>query len=162
MGIGMRNLDNSSGKKAERKISKSPSENSEKLIFLEEKIKKSEQKISMLENQRFSDKKEIDETKSANKSLEDQLAIKLGDLLDKDNKISSMIETLQDFESRLNEEESQRQRHLIRIQHFEEDEKIMKGRIDQLRSDYRQQEKVKKEIVDQLKFAEQKNEADYE
>ena len=38
----------------------------------------------------------------------------------------------------------------------------MKGRIDQLRSDYRQQEKVKKEIVDQLKFAEQKNEADYE
>ena len=55
-----------------------------------------------------------------------------------------------------------RQRHLIRIQHFEEDEKIMKGRIDQLRSDYRQQEKVKKEIVDQLKFAEQKNEADYE
>merc|ERR1712227_5976 len=114
MGIGMRNLDNSSGKKAERKISKSPSENSEKLIFLEEKIKKSEQKISMLENQRFSDKKEIDETKSANKSLEDQLAIKLGDLLDKDDK-------------------------------------IMKGRIDQLRSDYRQQEKVKKEIVDQLK-----------
>ena len=104
----MRNLDSSSGKKAERKISKSPSENSDKLIFLEEKIKKSEQKISMLENQRFSDKKEIDETKSANKSLEDQLAIKLGDLLDKDNKISSMIETLQDFESRLNEEESQR------------------------------------------------------
>lgn len=104
----MRNLDNSSGKKAERKISKSPSENSEKLIFLEDKIKKSEQKISMLENQRFSDKKEIDEMKSANKSLEDQLAVKLGDLLDKDNKISSMIETLQDFESRLNEEESQR------------------------------------------------------
>ena len=104
----MRNLDNSSGKKAERKISKSPSENSEKLIFLEDKIKKSEQKISMLENQRFSDKKEMDEMKSANKSLEDQLAVKLGDLLDKDNKISSMIETLQDFESRLNEEESQR------------------------------------------------------
>ena len=104
----MRNLDNSSGKKAERKISKSPSENSEKLIFLEDKIKKSEQKISMLENQRFSDKKEIDEMKSANKSLEDQLAVKLGDLLDKDNKISSMIETLQDFESKLNEEESQR------------------------------------------------------
>lgn len=104
----MRNLDNSSGKKAERKISKSPSENSEKLIFLEDKIKKSEQKISMLENQRFSDKKEIDEMKSANKSLEDQLAVKLGDLLDKDNKIASMIETLQDFESRLNEEESQR------------------------------------------------------
>ena len=104
----MRNLDNSSGKKAERKISKSPPENSEKLIFLEDKIKKSEQKISMLENQRFSDKKEMDEMKSANKSLEDQLAVKLGDLLDKDNKISSMIETLQDFESRLNEEESQR------------------------------------------------------
>ena len=38
----------------------------------------------------------------------------------------------------------------------------MKGRIDQLRCDYRQQEKVKKEIVDQLKFSEQKNEADYE
>ena len=105
--IGMRNLDNSntSSVKSERKISKNSSETPEKILFLEEKIKKSEQKISMLENQRFSEKKE---TEDAIKSLEDQLAIKIGELLDKDHKIASMIETLHDFESKLDEEESQR------------------------------------------------------
>jgi len=74
--------------------------------------------------------------------------------------MKQLVGSIQTLEGEFQSAESQRQRDTIRIQHFEEDEKIMKGRIEQLRTDYRQQEKIKKELADQVKYSEHKTEAD--
>ena len=41
---------------------------------------------------------------------------------------------------------------MLKIDHLENDTKIMNGKIEQLRSDCRQQEKTKKDLAEQLRF----------
>ena len=48
----------------------------------------------------------------------------------------------------------------MKIDHLENDTKIMSGKIEQLRSDFRTQEKVKKDLAEQVRYGEQKHDHD--
>ena len=52
----------------------------------------------------------------------------------------------------INQKEQEIQRGVLKIDHLENDTKIMNGKIEQLRSDCRQQEKTKKDLAEQLRF----------
>lgn len=166
--IGMRNLDNNSAVSSSTPSNNTVSiptttpEQNQEVLMLQERLREVETKLTSAESQRNVEKKEKDDARLDIKNIEEKLKAKTTDMAEKDREIKQLLQSIQAIETQFQEQESQRQRDAIRVQHFEEDEKIMKGRIEQLRSDYRQQEKIKKELVDQLKYAEQKNEADQE
>ena len=54
----------------------------------------------------------------------------------------------------LNHREQEIQRGAMKIEHLENDTRIMNGKIEQLRADCRQQEKNKKDLAEQLRFQE--------
>lgn len=86
-----------------------------------------ESKIVSIDSQKLKEKEEFElEIKSA----EDKLTEK-----DREEKLN--LENVNKLKAEVLEYESQNQRDQIRIQHFEEDEEVMKLKYDELRSEFR-------------------------
>ena len=94
--------------------------------------------------------------------LEGKLAALNGELAQRDDVLLSVKGKEEQARQEINQKDQEIQRGVLKIDHLENDTRIMTGKIEQLRSDCRQQEKTKKDLAEQLRFQEQRNENDQE
>ena len=103
---------------------------------------------------------EKDELNKQIEQLEGKLAALTGELAQRDELLLTVKGKEEQLRQDINQKEQEIQRGVLKIDHLENDTKIMNGKIEQLRSDCRQQEKTKKDLAEQLRFQEQRNEND--
>jgi len=117
-------------------------------------------KIKELESALASIQKEKEELSNQITSLESKLVLLNSEVGQRDEGLIQSRNQIEKLREDINQKDQELQRNVMKIDHLENDTKIMSGKIEQLRSDFRTQEKVKKDLAEQVRHSEQKHDHD--